>query len=264
MKTILKLLFFAACLASNVAHAQYSGPSGSKATVNADTELPAASTLGDNTTNPSTTSTGAFNFVFDGSTWDRLRGDSSDGILVNLGANNDVTISGAITANAGTNLNTSALALESGGNLATISTNTGSTATSTGVMDDWDESDRAKVNPIVGQAGVAAGAGAVGATTQRVSVGSTSMQTRGTEDAVGADSYTTIITPSADATHLVASLSGNADAICSFNAGVTEHIVVPASSVIALDAITITSGVAIQCKNKTAGANYINMNISVW
>ena len=36
------------------------------------------------------------------------------------------------------------------------------------IMDDWDESDRAKVNPIAGQAGVAAGAGAVDALTQRV------------------------------------------------------------------------------------------------
>jgi hypothetical protein len=36
------------------------------------------------------------------------------------------------------------------------------------VIDDWDESDRAKVNPIAGQAGVAAGAGAVNALTQRV------------------------------------------------------------------------------------------------
>lgn len=36
------------------------------------------------------------------------------------------------------------------------------------IMDDWDESDRAKVNPIVGQAGIAAGAGAVGATVPRV------------------------------------------------------------------------------------------------
>lgn len=36
------------------------------------------------------------------------------------------------------------------------------------IVDDWDESDRAKVNLIVGQAGVAAGAGAVGATTQRM------------------------------------------------------------------------------------------------
>lgn len=40
------------------------------------------------------------------------------------------------------------------------------------IMDDWDESDRVKVNPIVGQAGVAAGAGAVDATTQRTTLAS--------------------------------------------------------------------------------------------
>ena len=44
----------------------------------------------------------------------------ADGVLVNLGANNDIT--GSVTANAGTNLNTSALALESGGNLASVKT----------------------------------------------------------------------------------------------------------------------------------------------
>jgi hypothetical protein len=36
------------------------------------------------------------------------------------------------------------------------------------VMDDWDESDRAKVNTIAGQAGVAGGSGTVSALTQRV------------------------------------------------------------------------------------------------
>jgi len=36
------------------------------------------------------------------------------------------------------------------------------------IIDDWDESDRAKVNPIVGQDGVEGGAGAVSALTQRV------------------------------------------------------------------------------------------------
>lgn len=45
-------------------------------------------------------------------------------------------------------------------------------AASDSVLDDWDESDRAKVNPIVGQAGVAAGAGAVAATVQRVTLAS--------------------------------------------------------------------------------------------
>lgn len=42
--------------------------------------------------------------------------------------------------------------------------------TSLAVLDDWDESDRAKVNIIVGQAGVAAGSGTIGATTQRVTI----------------------------------------------------------------------------------------------
>lgn len=87
--------------------------------------------------------------------------DATDGLLVNLGANNDVTVTGSVTANAGTNLNTSALALEGGGNLAAA-------AASLAVIDDWDESDRAKVNLIVGQAGVQGGSGAVSATTQRV------------------------------------------------------------------------------------------------
>jgi len=42
--------------------------------------------------------------------------------------------------------------------------------TSVEVMDDWDESDRAKVNPIVGQAGVAAGTGVMGVTVPRVTL----------------------------------------------------------------------------------------------
>lgn len=66
-----------------------------------------------------------------------------------------------VEAAAGTNLNTSALALESGGNLAAV-------AASASVLDDWDESDRAKVNPIAGQAGVQGGSGAVSANTLRV------------------------------------------------------------------------------------------------
>lgn len=52
-------------------------------------------------------------------------------------------------------------AAETGGNLAAA-------AASLNVMDDWDESDRAKVNTIAGQAGVQGGSGAVSASTQRV------------------------------------------------------------------------------------------------
>jgi hypothetical protein len=74
---------------------------------------------------------------------------------------NTITVDGTVTANAGTNLNTSALALEAGGNLAAA-------ATSLAVIDDWDESDRAKVNPIAGQTGVQGNSGVVTALTQRV------------------------------------------------------------------------------------------------
>jgi hypothetical protein len=45
-------------------------------------------------------------------------------------------------------------------------------ATSLAIMDDWDESDRAKVNLIVGQAGVTAGAGAIAANTPRATLAS--------------------------------------------------------------------------------------------
>lgn len=78
-------------------------------------------------------------------------------------AGGSLTVDGSVTANAGTNLNTSALALEAGGNLA-------GAATSLAVVDDWDESDRAKVNIIVGQAGIAGGTGTDGATVPRVTL----------------------------------------------------------------------------------------------
>jgi hypothetical protein len=55
-----------------------------------------------------------------------------------------------------------------------IVTNTAAIAASASVLDDWDETDRAKVNLIVGQAGIAAGAGASGASVPRVTLASDS------------------------------------------------------------------------------------------
>jgi len=64
-----------------------------------DTELPAAAALTDNFANPTAPGVGAFGMLWDGATWDRRPGNSTDGTLVNLGANNDVTVtSGAVTA----------------------------------------------------------------------------------------------------------------------------------------------------------------------
>lgn len=51
----------------------------------------------DGTTIPISLSTVAFNGMYNGSNWDRVRGDATNGMLVNLGANNDVSL------NAGTN-----------------------------------------------------------------------------------------------------------------------------------------------------------------
>lgn len=62
-----------------------------------DTELPAAASLTDDFANPTAPAVGAFTMVWDGSTWDRAPGTSADGLLVNLGGNNDVTVSGTVT-----------------------------------------------------------------------------------------------------------------------------------------------------------------------
>lgn len=105
--------------------------------------------------------TSSFGYFFDGTTWDRVRGDSTDGLLVNLGANNDIT--GTVTANAGTNLNTSLLALESGGNLAAI-------ATSLGSLDNSVDGNYLNVNMNIAGTDVAAGAGTNSAQTLRVTI----------------------------------------------------------------------------------------------
>lgn len=64
-------------------------------------------------------------------------------------------------------LNVNIGGMTSGAGLATEAT-LNDIKTSVQIVDDWDESDRAKVNPIVGQTGIAAGAGVVDAKTTRV------------------------------------------------------------------------------------------------
>src|SRR3990170_4524990 len=67
-------------------------------TITVDSEFPAAAAITDNFANPTTTSIMSMGMLFDGSTWDRALGNSTDGALVNLGTNNDVTVtSGTVT-----------------------------------------------------------------------------------------------------------------------------------------------------------------------
>lgn len=179
------------------------------------------------------------------------------------------------------------------------------------IIDDWDESDRAKVNVIAGQAGVDGGSGVVSAKTQRVALatdvslpagtnvigalsanqsvnvaqvggvatnmgvgavstgtqrvvtGSTSMQAAGS-DATGQDTFATIVTPSANASHVAIFNAGPYSVTISLDAGTTNHLIIPGSASVVVDDVTIVSGTDIQAKNTTAGLNYSNLSISIW
>jgi hypothetical protein len=54
------------------------------------TRFPALAALADDVANPSLSQISTFLMMYDGATWDRVRGTSADGLLVNLGANNDI------------------------------------------------------------------------------------------------------------------------------------------------------------------------------
>ena len=82
-------------------------------TVTADTELPAAAALADNMANPTTPLIGACVMGYDGANWDRIRGDSVNGLetynsntagagAVNIqDGGNSITVDGTVTANQG-------------------------------------------------------------------------------------------------------------------------------------------------------------------
>lgn len=67
------------------------------------TQLPTAALLADNAATPTAPAVGAFGMWYDGATWDLARGDSTNGLLVNLGGNNDVTVTGTVTVDLGAN-----------------------------------------------------------------------------------------------------------------------------------------------------------------
>jgi hypothetical protein len=57
-----------------------------------DAKFASSATLSDNFANPTSTTVGSFGMLWDGATWDRMPGTSADGVTVNLGSNNDVTL----------------------------------------------------------------------------------------------------------------------------------------------------------------------------
>lgn len=97
-----------------------------------DTELPTAALLADDTANPTAPAVGAFNMVYDGATWDRLRGTAADGMLVNLGANNDVTVTGTVAV---TQSGSWILSANSGVDIGDVTINNASGASAVNIQD---------------------------------------------------------------------------------------------------------------------------------
>lgn len=134
------------------------GTVGVSGTVTADTELPTAVALADLSSNPTTTAVGSYlyafdngtgynrlgllnsgadgqnggrglmvgNMLFNGTSYDRERGDATNGTLVNLGSNNDVIVSNAAGA--------SAVNIQDGGNSITVDYATTGSGTATGAL----------------------------------------------------------------------------------------------------------------------------------
>lgn len=97
-----------------------------------DTELPTAAALADNTANPTVPAVGAFGMIWDGATWDRSPGTAADGTTVNLGANNDVTVTGTVAA---TQSGTWVLGANSGVDIGDVTINNAAGASAVNIQD---------------------------------------------------------------------------------------------------------------------------------
>lgn len=107
------------------------------------------------------------------------------------------------------------------GLLTTIDTDTGNIATSLAILDDWDESDRAKVNLIVGQAGITGGSGSVADNTPRVTLANDDSAVDSLNGIEGstANIETTVTTISATPVLRIALFDDNDTQITSFGGG---------------------------------------------
>jgi hypothetical protein len=97
----------------------------------------------------------------------------------------------------------------------------------------------------------------------RDSVEATNPQAYGI-DAVGADAYTTVVTATAQRTHISISLQGSYDAIVSVDGGTTDSFYVIAGSVQTYDSVLLANGAMVQGKNANAGQNYTKLAITIW
>ena len=83
-------------------------------------------------------------------------------------------------------------------------------------------------------------------------------------DAVGADAYATVLTPSTTFKHISISNEGANPATVSIDGGTTDTFIrIAGNSIQTFDGVSITA-TAIQAKNASAGSNYANLTIQVW
>jgi len=77
-------------------HTLYNESVPQLSSITVDSEFPASATLTDAYATPETTVVGSFNMNYNGVSWDMVRGDTTNGLLVNIGSNNDVTVTGTV------------------------------------------------------------------------------------------------------------------------------------------------------------------------
>jgi len=170
-------------LAAGVAEIGNVKNSGTFAVQAAIDELPAAAAITDNFANPTTTNFMSMGMSWDGAAWDRMKGDATDGLLVNLGSNNDITVtSGTITAvtTITNDVNIAdggnSITVDNGGTFATqaVCTNAGTFATQATLQAGTAEIGKlAAGSAVIGEVTIGAATGATGdlAKTQDVAMG---------------------------------------------------------------------------------------------
>ena len=142
-------------------------------TVTVDSEFPAAAAITDNFANPTTTSAMSMLMGWDTSTWDRVQigdGTAASALRVTISTNDSHFGAVGVAADADGVIHGQLRYIAD--SVDTVETSANAIQTAVEAIDDWDESDRAKVNLIAGQAGITANAGAAAANTPRVTLAS--------------------------------------------------------------------------------------------
>lgn len=82
--------------------------------------------------------------------------------------------------------------------------------------------------------------------------------------ATGADTYTDVVTATAERHHLAVYNVGVFPAVVSLDGGTTDHFVLPGNSASIFDAVLIPAAQKVSVKNAVAGSDCANIYITIW